>query len=173
MPEEEAKAPSNDASDLEQIRQILIGSFSHEVNERFQQIAQDLEHLDERVSKRFEATSERIQQEVKSLHASITACRKDGETKRGELQQRISTTKTELNQQLDALSHTLAATEKSVRHDMEHGLGELRNEIRQQLDDINRRMHEGFSKLGETSITRTTFRDALQQLSSQFEAEDG
>lgn len=172
MTKKNPQDPSSDATDLEQIRQILIGAFSRDVDARFQHLAGELERLNRRMTEQFEATADRITEEVKSLRHSITSCSDEGEKKRDEIQQRLTTAKHELHQQLDTLSNTLAATEQSMRHDMNHGMGKLKSEIREQLDDINQRMRDGFSQLGESSLTRTSFRDALRQLSSQFEAED-
>ena len=103
------------------------------------------------------------------LHESIAACREDGEQKRSEIHDRISATKHELQQQVSSLGNTLAATEHSLRHDMGKNLGELKEEIREQLNDVNQRIQAELSRLGEATVTRTSFRDALRALSSQFD----
>ena len=159
--------------DLDQIRQILIGSYLQEIDIRFQglgtKLSESVEELRSTLIERTDAVSAKFEEEIRKLHNELGEERGRTNQAREALAQRVTSTKNDLQQQLGALGQTLAAAETALRDDSNRGLGELKEQIRGQLANISERMDREFSRLDGATVTRKSFSDALRELSTQFD----
>lgn len=180
---EEENSNSSEAHDLDRVRQILFGAFAQDVEARLEQlqkkmtaefstVVEEINRLQQSTNERFEASTKKLQHEVATLQSAISNSREESDERRREIHDRITGEKQDLQQQISSLGNTLAAAEQSLRHDMGRGYGELKDEIRVQLEEINQRMQHEVTRLDGATVTRTSFRDALRALSSQFD-QDG
>jgi len=171
----ESDAP-NSAADLDQIRQILIGSFAKEMEHRFEQLTskmgESLDDLRAVIIQRTDSISGKLDKEVETLHKDLESYRTESGKSTQSLQQKLSTAKNDLQQQLGALGQTLAASELNLRQETDQGLADIKDHIQEQMSEIPKRMDKELSRLDDSTVTRRSFRDALRELSIQFDSED-
>lgn len=162
--------------ELEQIRHILIGQFAADVDARFgvmeEKIEESINRLHSVVVERTEAISNKLNHEIDVLQKSLVKERSRNQKDRQELQGEVEAVRHDLQQQVGAMGQTLAATEKTLRDESNGGLTALRAEIRQQMEATNAKLQSELSRLDGASVTRSSFRDALRQLSNQFDSSD-
>ena len=173
----QAEAPvQNDATDLNQIRDILLGSFAKEMEHRFEQLSskmgESLDDLRAVIIQRTDSISGKLEKEVESLHKDLDSYRTESGKSTQSLQQKLSSAKNDFQQQLGALGQTLAASELNLRQETDQGLADMKEQIKEQLTEIRQRMDTELSRLDDATVTRRSFRDALRELSIQFDSED-
>ena len=160
-------------ADLDQIRQILVGSYLQEIDVRFQNLGTKLsdtvEELRRTLMERTNDISSKFDEEMRKLGGEIDNNRDQSSQARDELKQEIASAKNDLQQQVGALSQTLAATESAIRQDTSRGMNELKEQIRAQLAEIRGRMDSEFTRLDGGTVSRKMFSHALRELSKQID----
>lgn len=174
--QESKPAAKNNGADLDQIRHILIGSFAKEIEHRFDQLTnkmgESLDDLRAVIIQRTDSISGKLEKEVEALHKDLDSYRSESGKSTQSLQQKLSTTKNDFQQQLGALGQTLAASELNLRQETDQGLADIKDQIKEQLSEIRQRMDNELSRLDDSTVTRRSFRDALRELSIQFDSDE-
>lgn len=158
---------------LDQIREILFGNQTRDIDGRFQEVSDRLSEaiggLRSLVNERTDAISQKLEQQVHHLKDEIGNIRRDSSKKASELDSNLSNTANDLRQQIGALSETLSVAERSLRGDVENGLGEMKAHLTTQLDAVRDHMQQEISKLSASTVARRSFSEALKELSIRFE----
>ena len=167
--------PDAGTQSLEQIREILFGNQSRNIDDRLQSLHDQLfdavGNLRSLMTERTDALNHKLEQEIRTLHDELGNHRREQHERNESLDQKFSNANNDLRQQIGALRETFAGTEKSIREDMNQGFEELKNSLLGQMEEIRTTIQRDLSQLSQATVSRRSLSDALKQLSSQFEQE--
>lgn len=167
--------PSLAGNSLEQIREILFGSQSRDIDDRLQamndQFFEAIGNMRSMLTERSDALHRKLEQEIRGLHEELNTYRREQQQRSDGLDEKLNNTANDLRQQLGALSETLNGTEQSVREDMNRGFEELKTNFSKRMDELREQMQQNLSQLSSSSVKRRALSEALLQLSSQFSEE--
>lgn len=160
---------------LEQIREILFGSQSRDIDDRLQamndQFFEAMGNLRSTLTERSDALQHKLEQEIRGLHDELNSYRREQQQRSDGLDEKLNNTANDLRQQLGALRETLSGTEQSVREDMNRGFEELKANFNKRMDELREQMQQNLSQLSSSTVKRRALSEALLQLSSQFDDE--
>ena len=174
---DEAPAAESNVSgnSLEQIREILFGSQSRDIDDRLQamndQFFEAIGKLRSTLTERNDTLHRKLEQEIRGLHEELGNYRREQQQRSDGLDEKLNNTANDLRQQIGALNETLTGTEKSVREDMNRGFEELKANFSQRMDELRDQMQQNLSQLSSSTVKRRVLSEALLQLSSQFSEE--
>ena len=163
------------AGSIDQIREILFGQQSRDVDTRIQdihdRISEAIGGLRAMLSERTDAIHQKLEHEVRVLHESIENQQRTLDERISHVDGRLNDSTNDLRQQVGALSETMNAAERNIRGDMEKGLGELREHLVAQLEQVRDQFNNQVNQVSTASVSRRAFSDALRDLSSRFAEE--
>ena len=170
-----ATSENGEQKNLDQIREILFGSQSREINNKFQhvtdQLAEAIGGLRSLITERTDSLSHRLDEEIRQLQNDLNESRRLQSEGKQELDNKLTNTANELRQQVGAISETMSAAEHSIRNDLDKGLDNLKQHLYAQMEAVRDQINHDISQVSRASVTRRSFRDALRELSSQFDDE--
>lgn len=160
---------------LEQIREILFGNQSRDIDVRLQQvhdrIAEAVGGLRSLIGERTDALNLKIEQEAGRLHEQLNGHQRNADARMSELDNRLNDSTNDIRQQIGSLSETLSVAERSLRNDMDSGLAELREQLFSQVEQMRDRLQHEVHQLNGATVSRRSFSEALRELSSRFDGE--
>ncbi len=170
---QDGDAVAGSPESLEQIREILFGTKSRDIDDRFQEIndriAEAVGGLRSLIGERTEAMQQRLDQELHALREDLGNLRRSADERFAQMDNKSNDTANDIRQQLGALSETLSAAERSVRSDMDLGMAQLKEQLASQIESMHEQLQRDVGSLSASSVSRRSFRDALRELSTQFD----
>lgn len=170
---DEAAQNSNPADQsLDQIREILFGTQTRNIDERLQglhdQVFDAIGSLRALITERADSLNGKLEREMRILHDELNEYRREHHERADELDSKFTNTTNDLRQQVGALRENLAGTEKTVRADMEQGFETLKQNFASQMNQVREQLQQDMSQLSNSKVSRRTLSDVLRQLSAEF-----
>lgn len=172
-PEENVAEADAQNQSLEQIREILFGTKTRDIDERLEdlhnRVFDAIGELRTFITERSNSINQKLEKEVGTLHDELAESRRQADSRMRELDSKFINATNDLRQQIGALGETLSGTEASVRDDMTKGMEELRQNFSAQMDQVREQIQHDVARLTNATVSRRSFSEALRQLSSQFD----
>ena len=160
---------------IDQIREILFGSQSRTIDDRFDKLndrmSEAIGGLRSLLTERTDAISQRLEKEMHHLRGELEESRDDADQKRSDLNERLNSITNDLRQQVGSLSENLSAAERSLRSDMDNGLSALKQQLISQMDTVRDQLDANISQVSNASVARKSLSAALRELSERIDAD--
>lgn len=158
-----AAAMASPFGDLDQVRQILFGAESQEIQERFANLQQHftdvLDVLKDSVDERFKAMEASVQKQNDALSKRLV----NEKEQRKESDADLTAALTENRGQLD--DH-IAETERALRAALEDEANKASNDRNARFEALTARLEQTAADLGDAKTDRHSLADLLDQLST-------
>ena len=161
-----------DGGSLEQIRSILFGAESQQIQHRFNQLHDEMSEalggLRALVKDRTDSIAAKLEGDLRQLREQVTAMEQAFTQKNSELDEKFQYSANDLRQHLGALSETLSAAERTLRSESERNVNQAKDEMLGQLNTLRADVQRDVSSVSGATVSRRMFSDALRELSERF-----
>ena len=158
---------------LDQIREILFGSQSRDIDARFddlsQHVAKSLEDVGSLIRKRCDALTQRLDNEVQKLWDELHKAQHENRGGHAELASQQQATANSLGEQIASLSATLAAAEQNLRGQSDLGINALREQLASEIETLRSQLERSVDQVAKSSVTRRSFGELLRELSARLD----
>ena len=162
-PKQAAAPMASPFGDLDQVRQILFGAESQEIQQRFANLEQHftnvIDALKDSVDERFKA----MEASVKKQNDALSKRLNNEKDQRKEADAGLTASLKENREQLDDI---IAETEQALRASLDEEAGNASRDLSARFEELSARLDQTAADLGDTKTDRHSLADLLDQLSA-------
>jgi hypothetical protein len=160
------------ADHIEQIRDIIFGPQKREYDDRFEQLATELQKTRNEASTHIEELREHIEEKITAGFASLDQAIKQLSAKsqadNTSLRKQIEQTEEKLNADIAALSQRVNESNAALRQDLGDTRSKLQADLRGAKEDLTKNIETQSSTLRETKVSRDVMAQMLQEVAMQL-----